>query len=313
MAELKNEFSWSWSRAEMFATCRRQYFFNYYGAWGGWDKRADPKTRATYVLKKLQTRHQWIGSTVHNALRWVLTTLRDKGAAPSEEATLRALGKRLQADYQDSGEGLYWEDPKNKRGLLEHEYDHLYVSDEDWSALFEKALAAVNTFFVSDVFATLQSLPREDWLEIDTLGSFEVDGVKVWVQLDCLFRRDGEIHVVDWKTGKANADSTREQLVLYAWYASQQQSVEAGRVIAAEINLGTGERVEHRFLESDFARVRERVATTVADMRALLDDAPNNRATEERFPLAESEAPCATCAFRRVCPRWAEADETEMA
>ena len=30
------EFSWSLSRHGTFETCRRQYYWNYYGSWQGW-------------------------------------------------------------------------------------------------------------------------------------------------------------------------------------------------------------------------------------------------------------------------------------
>lgn len=310
MAELKNEFSWSKSRAETFAACPRQYYYRYYGSWGGWDRRADPKTRMTYILKQLQTRQQWMGATVHNGLRWVLTTLRDKGTAPAEQTTLNVLGKRLALDFQNSGEGLYWDEPKKTVGLIEHEYDELEVSDEIWAALFERALAALNTFYQSAIFETLKSLPASQWLDIEKLGSFDVDGVKVWVQLDCAFRADGNIHILDWKTGKAEAEATKMQLALYAWYASKEWNTPPEQIAPAEVNLGTGEISSHKFADADFQPVRERIAASVAAMRELLDDVAANTATEDRFPLAETNKPCATCAFRRICPRWASADTT---
>ena len=307
MAELRNEFSWSKTRAELFAACPRQYFYNYYGAWGGWSTSADPKTRALYVLKKLQTRQQWMGATVHNCLRWVLTQLREKGAPPSEEAALHALGRRMHLDFQRSGEGLYWDNPKDMCGLMEHEYDDLEVPDDKWSALFEKALAAITVFYQSDVLAELRTRTGDDWLDIEKLASFEVDGTKVWVQLDCAYRADGEIRVIDWKTGKSNADATRDQLALYTWYASRHWHAEPAAIEAAEFNLGTGERVAHRFAAPDFAPLQDRILSSAAAMRALLDDPAQNRATEEKFALSENEKACRKCPFRRVCPKWADA------
>ena len=51
MTELTNEFSWSKSRDEIFQTCPRQYYFNYYGYWGGWQKDAPERIRQIYLLK----------------------------------------------------------------------------------------------------------------------------------------------------------------------------------------------------------------------------------------------------------------------
>ena len=67
MAELANEFSWSRSRDATFQDCRRKYFYQYYGAWGGWDPGAPPDVRRLYILKQLSSRQQWAGRIVHDA------------------------------------------------------------------------------------------------------------------------------------------------------------------------------------------------------------------------------------------------------
>jgi hypothetical protein len=46
--KLENEFSWSKSRHEKFASCPRAYWFHYYGSWGGWDAATGPPTRELY-------------------------------------------------------------------------------------------------------------------------------------------------------------------------------------------------------------------------------------------------------------------------
>jgi len=66
MTEFRNEFSWSKSRDEIFRTCPRQYYFNYYGYWGGWEQNAPERTRQIYILKNLQNRYSWKGDRVHN-------------------------------------------------------------------------------------------------------------------------------------------------------------------------------------------------------------------------------------------------------
>ena len=53
MADLVNEFSWSRTRDNVFQECRRRYYYQYYGAWGGWDADADPLVRRLYILKQL--------------------------------------------------------------------------------------------------------------------------------------------------------------------------------------------------------------------------------------------------------------------
>ena len=77
MAELVNDFSWSRTRDNVFQECRRRYYYQYYGAWGGWDADADPLIRRLYILKQLATRQMWAGRLVHEAVERSLLALRD--------------------------------------------------------------------------------------------------------------------------------------------------------------------------------------------------------------------------------------------
>lgn len=308
VAELRNEFSWSKSRDDTFRACPRQYFFQYYGAWGGWSERADARTRTLYILKQLQSRQQWMGAVVHNCVRWVLTTLRKTGHPPAEELALQHLGRRLQVDFQNSGEGLYWEKPKEMCALLEHEYDDLEVADGAWQEVFEKALRCVSAFYQSTVLRDLLDVPRDRWLELEELASFNVDGLKVWVQLDFAHRRDDRIHIFDWKTGKSDTEATRDQLALYVLYAATRWKTDPAHVTAVEFNLNSGELFE-RTAEPDLLETaRQRVRDSAAAMTALLDDPALNLAREERFALTDNEKTCRRCPYRRVCPKWATAE-----
>lgn len=310
MADLRNEFSWSKSRDDMFRTCPRQYYYQYYGAWGGWNDKADARTRTLYVLKQLQSRQQWVGSTVHNCLRWVLATLRKTGQPPVEELALQNLGRRLQVDFQNSGEGLYWEKPRESCALLEHEYDDLDVPDGAWQESFEKALRCVSMFYQSAVLRDLLDVPREQWLELEELASFKVDDTRVWVQLDFAHRKDGQIRIYDWKTGGADTDATRNQLALYVLYAASRWKSEPGQILAMEFNLNSGDLFERTATPDQLDAARQRVQESATAMKALLDDAGLNLASEERFSLTDSEKTCRRCPFRRVCPRWTQAGET---
>jgi hypothetical protein len=297
MAELKNEFAWSKSRDEKYRCCPRQYWFHYYGAWGGWDRKAAERTRAIYVLKQLESRQTWMGSTVHNCLRWVLDELRQNGEAPPEEKTLQFLGKRMRKDYVESGEGLYWDDPKNHVGLLEHEYDERDAPDTEWHEIFEKALRCVSTFYHSGVFDQLRRLPRDRWLEVENLASIALEGVKVWVQLDCAHRDGGGVVIYDWKTGRADAASTREQLACYILYAVERWGAPPDAVLAREFNLAHDAIHESRLTADALADARALIAKAAAELAAI------HGAPEERFDFTENESECARCNFARLCPK----------
>ena len=60
----------------MFESCKRQYYFNYYGSWGGWDKDADAQAQLLYRLKKITTVPQLVGTVVHDAISNALNALK---------------------------------------------------------------------------------------------------------------------------------------------------------------------------------------------------------------------------------------------
>ena len=75
MDSFNNEFSWSISRDRVFQTCPRQYYFNYYGYWGGWEINAPQRVRQIYILKQLKNRYMWAGAKVHDCIERTLTNL----------------------------------------------------------------------------------------------------------------------------------------------------------------------------------------------------------------------------------------------
>ncbi len=311
MTALRNEFSWSHSRDETFRACPRQYYYQYYGSWGGWEAKADAKARILYTLRQLQTRKQWLGATVHNCVRWILATLRKTGQPPTEELALHQLSRRLQKDFEDSGEGLYWDNPRGHVALLEHEYDDLEVSDALWQETFEKAVRCVSAFFNGQILLDIRNVPSDRWLELEERAAFQLDGIKVWVQLDFALRDEQGIRIFDWKTGKADIETTRQQLALYAWYARQRWQAGPEAITLVEFNLNNGEVYERQPTEAELTAARERVIASASGMKALLDDPAGNVAREDRFPLCEDEKTCLRCPFRRVCPKWSESAPTQ--
>lgn len=298
MSSLANEFSWSFSRDGVWQRCPRQYFYAYYAAWGGWERRADARTRTMYVLKQLHGRKAWAGECVHDAICAHLDALRGGGSLLSTEDAVEQTLQRMRAAWRDSGEGLYWDDPKKYCALWEHEYD-IELPDAEWKATVDHALNCLRTFFASQTFRDLAALPHDAWLQIESLASFPVNGTKVHVQLDCAHRTDdGGICIYDWKTGRSSGDEPPEQLAVYILFAARRWNVPPERIVAREFNLALNQTREVRL---DAAALEATVARVTSSATTLL--AMHGR-REDDFPLADEERVCHACNFLRVCPRW---------
>src|SRR5262245_5696181 len=109
---LQNEFSWSLSRDRVFRDCARKYYYAHYGMWGGWDRRADARTREIYVLKNLKTRQMWAGIVVHDAVRRSIRLLRNGQAVLPADDIVRITLARMRADWVASKRRRNRDDPK---------------------------------------------------------------------------------------------------------------------------------------------------------------------------------------------------------
>ncbi len=308
MPDLANEFSWSKSRHERFGECRRAYFFTYYGSWGGWEAAAGSAVRELYVLKKLSSRWQWAGSIVHGALKQVLARARATGEILALERLLERTRARARAEWAGSREKSYWREASRIVGLVEHEYGEP-VADAEWKRLYEHVIeGSLRAFYASEVLDEIRGTPREEWLTVDELDSWDFEGTKVWVAVDFAYRdREGRVHVLDWKTGKERGVD-RIQVGVYALYARGKWGVPADAVVGGLVYLvgngaPGGEKVEVAADAAALETCRAEMRGSIGEMKAALEDPARNLAREEAFPRIEAAGACRRCPFRRPCGR----------
>ncbi|MFQ5877706.1 MAG: PD-(D/E)XK nuclease family protein [Acidobacteriota bacterium] len=302
MAALANEFSWSRSRDGAFNECRRRYWFQYYGFWGGWEAAADPETRDIYQLRQLKSRQMWAGEVVHSCIQRSLENLRGGiEPLPLEEIVSLALD-RMRNEWRQSRDGVYRSRPKTT-ALFEHEYA-VPLSDEQWRANAEHVASCLRTFYRSDTYAWIRSLPRERWLEIEEFSCFHLDGVKVHVRLDFACREGDRVHILDWKTGRRDEEDNSVQLACYALYAHQKWGTLPRDLRTAELNLARGQLREYPVSAAQIERTRGYIRGSIRDMRALLlDPEAGNAVDRESCPLTADLWRCRNCNFRRLCGR----------
>ncbi|MBS2030274.1 MAG: PD-(D/E)XK nuclease family protein [Deltaproteobacteria bacterium] len=305
MQELQNEFSWSKSRHEKFAECRRLYYFTYYGAWGGWRADAPALARELYLLKKLSNRFQWAGNVVHDTIRAALTQAK-AGVMPSMDRMSQFMLLRMRNEWRLSRDHRYRvSEPYTKRalGLVEHEYAEP-VANEEWKRNADNAMGSLKRFFEGPYLARARTLRPDQWLSIDELDAFLLEGVRVFAAPDFAYREDdGTAYVVDWKTGRPR-EGEDEQVQGYVLFAQHKWGVDPARTTAKLVYLGSGEERAVQVNEAALEKFRGHFRESVEGMRALLEHPERNLPREiEQFPQTEDRRRCGSCSFRRVCGR----------
>ena len=300
MTELKNEFSWSKTRDEVFKTCPRQYWFAYYGYWNGWLENAAERTRQIYTLKNLKNRQVWAGERVHECIQRSLNNLR-RGirVLPVDEIITITLDQ-MRADYRSSKSRNYWKNPKTC-ALFEHEYE-IQLTNEEWRETANHVETCLRNFYASDIYDGLKSHRKEGWLEVEEFSSFHLEGTKIHVVIDCAIRDGKDILIYDWKTGKSIPEDLPVQLCCYGLYAMERWTVAPQSVHLIEFNLSANKANWFSITQGDVEDIKGYIRGSIRDMQSLLVDVENNTALEEEcFSKVEDERVSLHCNFRKVC------------
>jgi CRISPR/Cas system-associated exonuclease Cas4 (RecB family) len=281
-------FSWSLSRHDTFATCRRRYFYSYYAS------QDDPEVQR---LKKLSALPLWAGSVVHETIEGLLKTRDTLPSAEEQEALIRsAVHGQMLGEWRESEAGSL------RFRLFEHEYQ-VSVEPEDKKIVVGIVMRSLRNFFRSEVLRELFAVGREHWLTVEDLVSFHVGDVEVFLRMDVAYRdRDGRVVIVDWKTGRAEGRFNEVQLAGYALYASEKGWVHDGQEIRTELSYLAQARSVRRSVDvRKLDHARAFIARSAGNMKALLLDPVANLARLEDFPMIERPQVCRRCNFRRLC------------
>jgi len=300
MNQIKNEFSWSKSRDGVFQTCPRQYYFNYYAYWGGWEKDAPERTRQIYILRNLKNRFMWVGEKVHDCIKHTLKNLQRDISVLDVDQIVSITLDQMREDFRSSRAKRYHTFPKTC-ALFEHEYE-VEVQDAQWKKAAEDVETCLRNFYSSEMFAMLKDLPSRNWLEVEDFSSFYLDGTKIWVVIDCSFRTDKGITIIDWKTGRGTNEDASLQLSCYAMYGMEKWKTRPENIRLIESNLLSDQSSEFLVTEGEIANTRAYIKGSIADMQSLLVDVENNVPREEAFfKKVEDDRIKDRCSFRKVC------------
>ena len=297
---ITNEFSWSKSRDEVFQTCPRQYYFNYYGYCGGWERNTPERTRQIYILKKLKNRYMWAGGKVHDCIKHTLKNLQRGISVLDLDEIVSIAIDEMRADFRSSRERRYRLNPKTC-ALFEHEYE-IDLSDAQWKAIADNVETCLRNFYTSEIFDKLKALPIQNWLEVEDFSFFHLNGAKIWAVIDCSFRTEDGVTIIDWKTGRGTTNDVSLQLSCYAMYGMEKWGIRPEKIKLVEYNLLSDRGSEFFATPGELADTESYIEGSIADMQSLLVDLENNTPKDETyFRKVEEGRIRDRCSFRKVC------------
>ena len=302
MASLKNELSWSRTRATSLAVCRRRYWFQYYLKWNGWEWNASDEKKLAYRLSQMTNLAMLAGSAAHIAIKALLESVRD--GQPLACAAEEIAAQHMNRVWQGARQRAWLQRPKQQPPLFE-----LYYSEgpprEALAHFGDLARACVRNFECSPLFARFCRTDPATWLAIDDGPQFDdpnalaIDGARVWALPDFALR-DGDTCVIfDWKTGVQKPEDEL-QILSYALHARDRWGFAPEKIRGIAVHLAVAPCVEREIpvtraaLDAVTARIRADLAT----MRELAQHAER----ADAFALAADTRVCGECFFLEMCP-----------
>jgi len=303
LGKIELKYAWSDSRMKTLRECARKYWFNYYASWEGWLKNAPPRKKQAYLLKHLSTRHMWPGSIVHNVIENVIKTYKSTDKwIPLVEA--RELGlKQLKLGWKSSTRKEWKNNPKSVN-LYEHYYSG-GLSKEETDRCKDIVLDCITGFYNCRMAKIIRSLKKDDWVALEDFQSFNMDdGSEVSVKIDCGFKYNGKIYLLDWKTGKIN-DSVLDQLTTYSMYALKKGFTKklSDIVIVPVYLIMVAEIGDSAIVELSVTKDKLLShAATIKNESIILRQSHEHKEDEEYFKMTDNLNNCKYCNFKEICP-----------
>jgi hypothetical protein len=311
MAELKNEMSWSRTRMSTLHACKRQYYYQYYLKWDGWNWNAPQRRKVAYRLSKMSNLNMLAGLAVHDTIKVLLDQLWKEGGITEPDASLYARKNILTRVWRDAEKEQWKDSPKRFPPMFELYYGQP-VSTERLKSVGAKVARCVQNFEESELFADLKQDDASRWLAVDPTfqdrQNLRVDGYTIWAMPDFARKtEDGLCEIWDWKTGKVNP-ADQVQLLSYALYARDCWGFapEQIRLYGFYLDPESGPPLVKEYPCSAQA-LDETVDAIRNDFQVMhdhLDDVTENTPkSEEHFNQIEPSSTCGYCFFKELCDR----------
>lgn len=295
------EFSWSISRQRKIDQCPRLYYYAYYLSHNGWLDDASEDARLAYRLNKLTTLDAALGHEVDARARELETATRNSAPLASAEELEQRTRVALRELWRAAKAGRQAFEARAKSVTM---FRSIYLGQDvapEVERLNAKVGPCMNGLLSVDHWKRLQGTGQAGVVSVPDFASFEMRGLKVFAAPDLAYIRDGQLHVIDWKSGDRNP-LDESQVLLQMLYVLETCPDAAGLEL-----VGHREYVQEAvsLTVAPVANLREVteeiVGSGVAKMRGLMRDHAVNEPLELEAFERHTSGLCKTCNFFPLC------------
>ncbi len=278
---------WSVSRYETFQSCKRAYFYNYYGKYDS----EVPLDEINY-LKKLTSIPLEKGNIIHDIIRDILIRY-TKTSAPIDKVKLFTHIYNMIKSFC------------NRKVFAE-----IYYQEQekiDLEELFIDIKQTIINLFNSNRFAWLINNAidsKKEWIiEPGGYGETRFNDLKAYCKVDFFFPCKDEYYILDWKSGKYSAEKHRKQMLAYTLWARDTFQLQEEKINPIlTFLLPNYQEIGEAFSREELNNFYQVVSDESNEMYSYCTNVKDNiPLLKAKFPKTDKYIVCSFCNFRKLC------------
>ncbi|MBS1598467.1 MAG: PD-(D/E)XK nuclease family protein [Bacteroidetes bacterium] len=291
---------WSFSRRNVFETCLRKYYYQYYAA-----KLEGAGSRVNFdsvkFLKGLSNQHLVSGKIIHNLIRLYLTKAKSGTELSLDWMKQRAKEKIQQSiDYSNAlllGKEIKFDYPPF---VLQEVYVETNVIKDIYQEVEVKVFEALKNFMESAQFEQFRTAGKLAGSFVEKKFRIQLnDEVVITGEADLAYLYQDGFIICDWKTGKVDDGQDSMQLLTYTWWAIDQAGANKEKIKIYKAYLGENSLKEFSLSEREIFRNKLAIRQSA---EAMLEMAQFGEAGDElAFTPCRQPKICSLCAFQKIC------------
>jgi hypothetical protein len=278
---------WSNSRETTFRSCKRKYYYQYYG------KQATSNKDEILKLKNLKTIEEIRGTLAHDLIEKSLKKIQKNKLEVNQDKLNQYLCKKIELLDANKDFDVYYNNMEFNKKHLQNE-------------VMTRFQSFLKSSFYSGLIEMKESHP--DW-HIETnrsgFGETRIEGKKAYCILDFMVVGEKDAQIFDWKTGSPK-EFHRDQLLAYALTATSDGLISGGNVLLHAVYIQDDKVLAESFKPNkrDLNQKATDILNAIQEMEVFCQEPGNNIAKLiANFPLTSDESICERCKFKKLCGR----------
>lgn len=294
-----NNFSWSYSRMQLFNSCRKAYFYRYYASAGGGDEYSSEKSHNLYLLKQLQRSTSFFDSVLLNSLKELFLN-RNFGISSHTEI-LKSLSRTISLQLYKAKNSLLTEDWRNDLkavNLFETYYNSKSIN-EIISEASNLCIQFITSFSKTTLFSEMCNTNYLKWTETGSPESLYIDGIRIWFTGGLIYSNAGIIKVIIPTLKKVKSRSLDITSVLNMLLVSKKHYIPIENICCMIVHSSPDGNLEYDYPEYSAKDIHKMLSNSVPEM--LEFDQNSKTMSDGILPKAENHEQCNTCQFKGYC------------